>query len=383
MAIAFDAAAGVTTAVAASSVSHSHTCSGSDRILFAVGFANATGGNLTATYNGVAMSAIQTVSNGIKITLFYLVAPASGANTLQINWDGSATVLRVASASYTGAAQSGQPDSSTTGTDAASPFRISTTTVADNCWTIAAFGDNSGTVMTVEAGTTNRAGSGVSTLVLGDSNAAQTPAGSVTLGVTGAGSGGLQIIASFKPLTSTTTTLNLSESPTITERFSRTWTARRSLSDKPTLTERFSRSWSLIRGLSERITITESRLTGRIITAVLSELISISESFSRVVSWNRAMSESLGITENFSRAVAFTRELVESVGITDLLTRAVSYGRILVEAISITEYLRTPLNWLKRTVPSTTWTKRTPPSPSSSWTARTPPTSTWTKRTKP
>lgn len=198
MAIVFDAAAGVTTAVTATSVSHSHTCTGSNGILFAVGYSNSTSGTLTATYNSVAMSSIVTASNGIKITLFYLVNPATGANTLAVNWDGAATVLRVASASYTGAAQTGQPDSSTSGTDATSPFRISTTTVADNSWTIAAFGDNGGSALTVEAGTTNRAGSGTSTLVLGDSNAAKTPAGSVELGCTGT-SGGVQVIASFSP----------------------------------------------------------------------------------------------------------------------------------------------------------------------------------------
>lgn len=179
------------------------------------------------------------------------------------------------------------------------------------------------------------------------------------------------------------TTLNLSETPSITERFSRTWTAPRSLSDRPGVTETFTRSWSITRGLAERITITESTLTGRIITAVLSEFVAISESLGRIVAWSRSATETISITERFTRAATYARGLAESIAVTDLLTRAVNYGRILIENISILEYLRTPLNWLKRTKPTTSWTPRTPPSPTSPWTARTPPSSTWKPRIKP
>lgn len=145
------------------------------------------------------MTAIATVSSTYKLTLFYLIAPASGNNTLQLSWDGAATRLVLSSVSYTGAKQSSQPDAFNTGTDTTSPFQVSVTTVADNCWTVGAFVDNTDAVMTVGTGTTNRAGSGAVSDVLADSNAAKTPAGSVTLECTGAGGGGLQIGASFKP----------------------------------------------------------------------------------------------------------------------------------------------------------------------------------------
>ena len=200
MAIAHDAASGPAFAVAASSVTLAHTCSGDDRILVVGGFANNTAGDLTATYNGVAMTEIASRNDsGSRITTFYLVAPATGANNIVLSWSGSAAVLRVSGSSYTGAAQSSQPDSSATGADATSPFQISTTTIADNCWVVGYLRDTGGNAMTVEAGTTNRAGSGTSADVLCDNNAAKTPAGSVTLGCTSIGSSGAQIIASIAP----------------------------------------------------------------------------------------------------------------------------------------------------------------------------------------
>ncbi len=382
MAIAFDAASGTTFAVAASSVTLAHTCSGSDRILFVSGWVNTTAGNLTATYNGVSMTPIATVSSIIKITLFYLLAPDTGANNIVVSWDGTPTVLKCAGSSYTGVHQSGQPDSSNTGTDSSSPFDISTTTIADNCWTIAEFGDNGGSAMTVGSGTTNRAGSGTDNLVLADSNSAKTPAGSVTLQCTGV-SGGLQIMASFKPKTSTITNLNLSDTPTIIERFLRVWTTPRSFSDSPILTERLTRSWSLTRGFSERITITESSTASRFITAILSEFLNISDSISRFVGWNRSPKDTISITERFSRTITSMRSFSESLGITDLLTRMLNTSRMLLESVSIIEYLRTPLNWLKRTKPSTSWTARTKPSPPSSWSARASVISNWIKRIKP
>jgi hypothetical protein len=75
------------------SLSWSHTCSGSNRLLvvgMAVG-AGLTTNTSTATYNGVAMTSAGKVysnnQNDGYVQLFYLVAPATGANTVIVTCD--------------------------------------------------------------------------------------------------------------------------------------------------------------------------------------------------------------------------------------------------------------------------------------------------------
>lgn len=78
------------------------------------------------------------------------------------------------SASYTGAKQSAQPDSSNTNAyTTQTNMSTSTTTVADNSWLVGVF--RSSTTATAAAGTTLRAGVNT-TIQIGDSNGAKTPA---------------------------------------------------------------------------------------------------------------------------------------------------------------------------------------------------------------
>jgi len=185
-------------------LSYSHTCSGADRILF-VGATCYGASSVTVSYNGVAMTEI---GSGSQDHLFYLVAPASGTNTVLVTVDAGG--IHSGSVSYTGAKQTGVPDSFNVASQGAgsSTFDISTTTVADNCWLVAiveagSYGSLNGT------GTTQRAGVYSSWVYIYDSNAAKTPAGVSTLEVTNGHSPTFEgVIASFAPNTVTAYTLD-------------------------------------------------------------------------------------------------------------------------------------------------------------------------------
>lgn len=108
MAIAFDAQSNTELTTSATTHTQSHTCTGSDRILF-VGVSSidspydvVTG----VTYAGVAMTQIDKRfrSGGRGTYLFYLVAPSTGANNIEVTCS-SAIRISLDGASFTGADQ--------------------------------------------------------------------------------------------------------------------------------------------------------------------------------------------------------------------------------------------------------------------------------------
>lgn len=129
--IAFDS-----TSQWSSGSSWTHTTSGSDRLLVVSCFGDLTDTLTSVTYNGVSMTLLSkalTPADRYNY-LFYLLNPALGANTVQIN---GPSVIRGVSASYTGVAQTGQPDSNptpTTGTGTQASVNI--TPGASGCWLI-------------------------------------------------------------------------------------------------------------------------------------------------------------------------------------------------------------------------------------------------------
>lgn len=174
MAIAFDATAhGDATAT---SLTFSHTCTGSNRILW-VGVRQGSNSDFVTgiTYNSVSMT-LAVKKNAVAGTmweyLYYLVNPATGANNVVVSASSSVRLTGV-SASYTGANQTGQPDA--TGSNAATGTSITTSvTVVNPSWTISFAGNDGALAMTgsTGVGAVRDNGSWVSNLVsLGDSNA--------------------------------------------------------------------------------------------------------------------------------------------------------------------------------------------------------------------
>ncbi len=134
-AIAYDNSA--TTSFGASPRTVSLTCTGSNLIL---GMHSATLNDTSTapTYNSVSSTTASIASTFIGsgrlgVRGYYLVNPATGANTASFGT--SAGSIQGFVASYSGANQTGQPDSTgSTSTGAVTPITLSVTTTADQCW---------------------------------------------------------------------------------------------------------------------------------------------------------------------------------------------------------------------------------------------------------
>ena len=151
MAIAFDAKTAPST-TAGTPHTFSHTCTGTDRVLYVFGHDTNTAGPTIVTgvtYAGVAMTKVVELDanasfNDRAITMWRLVAPATGANNVVVSAAG-ANNLRFASSSYTGVDQT-TPENGTdtsTGTSVATISTDITTSVAD-CWMLQFSKDQNG-----------------------------------------------------------------------------------------------------------------------------------------------------------------------------------------------------------------------------------------------
>lgn len=184
------------------SLTWSHTCSGTNRILW-VGLLDQSGGGASlitgVTYNGVAMTRVGTVLADRWTTLWVLANPATGANNV-VATASSSTVIGGASVSYTGAKQTAQPDSSNTGTSATAALTVSTTVVLTNCWIVSVFRSAAHNIVN-SSGFTVRQSQFTGTLVVGDSNGT-VGTGSQSVSVTDDGASAFAgIIASMAPAT--------------------------------------------------------------------------------------------------------------------------------------------------------------------------------------
>lgn len=208
MSIAFDAAGHGDDSGFVSTISWTHVCTGSNRILVASVSNNlgvAYSSSDTMTYNGTSMTYVR-AQNGSNVCIitFYILNPATGSHTITFTYNpGTNHRKSGASASYTGAKQSGQPDSSSGGTAAsAASLTLSTTIVADNSWVVGSWAN--GNAMSAGTNTTERdEGSGAgntSNTSIGDTNAAQTPAGSKSVQETSAGGEWAGNVLSIQPL---------------------------------------------------------------------------------------------------------------------------------------------------------------------------------------
>ena len=201
MAIAFDSASSA--GAGTTSITVSHTCTGSNLVLFA-GVKIYNGANpgdklSTVTYNGVSMTQLTKIAqnSGTEFYLYGLLSPSTGANNLIATPVSSVTEIDIFGISYTGVLQSGLPDAINSANSPTSPNTISVTTVKDNCWLVGYFCSDNGSAVAAGTGTTQRANityAGMSC----DSNGAKTPAGSYSLQATGTTTT-TGIVASFAP----------------------------------------------------------------------------------------------------------------------------------------------------------------------------------------
>jgi len=206
--IAFDAFSDMGFVNPGSSITFSHTVSGTYPIIFFGIWASPGSGSFTASYNGASSTFItsKTDPQSHNEAMLYLINPDTGTHNAVVGQTGG-TYMGGLVSSYTGADQAAQPDASATfsGSITSAPWQLTTniTTVADNSWIIEIGRDGADGVMTAVSGVVKRGGTN-GYFQLFDSNSAKTPAGSATI-VNGTTATRLWsygvILVSFKPAT--------------------------------------------------------------------------------------------------------------------------------------------------------------------------------------
>lgn len=179
MAIAFDAATTPVNNSNSTSLTFSHTCTGSNRALFVATGLHTSDVVTGVTYGGVAMTLMGKVTNGRWVYIYGLLNPASGANDVVVTCSSAADFLGATAMSYTGVLQSGLPDAVNTFTGNSTTITTSLTSVADNCWFLVA--GRMGPNATASTNTTYRGNMNDTWEVVGDSNGPKTPAGSFSM----------------------------------------------------------------------------------------------------------------------------------------------------------------------------------------------------------
>jgi hypothetical protein len=155
------------------------TGSGSNRIMVC-GFESNGGDDITAfTYNSVALTQInkQADSSGGMSFIYYLLNPASGSNTVSVTRSGSGN-SNLACVTYTGAAQSGQPDANAA--SGPNSHSVSVTTANDNDWIVVFGASRSDSNLTPSTGILNNYTGAGQFSFLGDTGAI-SPAAATTV----------------------------------------------------------------------------------------------------------------------------------------------------------------------------------------------------------
>lgn len=187
-----------------SPLSFNHTSTGNNLIL--VCFVRDSTDTITGvTYNGVTMTQVakQNVFTTNYWYGFYLVNPATGTHSVSISFSNSGVPnINYACQSYSGVAQSGQPDAFNNAlTTSNASNNMTVTTVADNTWLVGIGEAANGGAISAGANATVRQSS-LAYAKMFDTNGSQTPAGSHSITVTMTGADQLAYIAlSIKPFT--------------------------------------------------------------------------------------------------------------------------------------------------------------------------------------
>lgn len=196
------------------SASTSTTCTvshavgaGSNRILILSLFCSTNDTITGVTYGGVAMTQINKVASSVYgdvLYLYYLVAPATGSANI-VATSSTPKTMFIAACSYTGASQTGQPDSSAiSATTSTNSKTITTTVVAANSWLVGIIRNDAG-APTAGANTVIRANFVGANHLLLDSGSDQA-AGSRSMNCTFATANTEGLIASISPAGATVIT---------------------------------------------------------------------------------------------------------------------------------------------------------------------------------
>lgn len=322
MAIAHDNSTSASQA-SGTSLTFSHTVSGSNRILFVSAYGGADGTDITGmTYNGVAMTFIakaKYAANNSYMHTYYLIAPATGANNVVVSYNINARMGAIAS-SYTGVKQTGQPDAfNKTEQGNATSITTNVTVVATGCWI---YCGNEGSncmqsTMSPSGNLTTFRTSGIDDAVqVADSNGT-VGTGTQAAGFTNSGSTLDGIVAvSFAP--DLGISQNLNETVTNTDTLSK----------------------STIRTLLEAVTNTDSLTALKVIARILTETVTNVANVTK--STIRTITEAVTNADTLLKMV--TKRLNETVTNTDNLTTFRLKIVLLIESLNVSATIQVFLN---------------------------------------
>jgi hypothetical protein len=213
-AIAHDASSNSGVGTFVTSLSWSHTCTACDLIVVKTHARDETLTQLVVTgvtYNSVALTkAREDIRDGVSWEVgsgvWYLKAPATGANTVQVSFTGNTEMAAASATTLSGVDQTTPLDASNGATGLSAAPSVNVTTVADNAWVIDSVTmDNEPPFSAVGAGQVSRENRDCSTVNGGaacgsSTEGPKTPAGSVTMSWTAGSSNDWAIAAaSFAP----------------------------------------------------------------------------------------------------------------------------------------------------------------------------------------
>lgn len=193
-AIAYDNSASAQSANGATSLTYAVTIAASNEYLVvgAVDYGDYVTG---MTYNGTSMTSLGSqaiVGGGGSVRAYGLANPSMGANNVVITKSTGSNFIPSVAGSYSGAAQTGQPEATGTNTaSSASTLTVSATTLTDNAWMVLLGWNDNGGTMTASTGSTKRTQTpSYGGFALFDSNAGISPAGSNSMTYTSTFTGG-------------------------------------------------------------------------------------------------------------------------------------------------------------------------------------------------
>lgn len=198
---------------ASSTLTLAHTCTGSNRIIMPGLYDYLSNSTTGVTYNSVATTKITSITGTADagtqdISLWRLVAPATGANNIVATYTLSTVYNSCSGMSYTGVNQTSPIDSFATGQSGGSgsspdtQVTVATTVVGSGCWLVGFAATRGATPIAGGTGTTVRGQNNTSGSAGGDSNGTVSTGSQSLQWTSGSGAWPGAVVVSLAPVAS-------------------------------------------------------------------------------------------------------------------------------------------------------------------------------------
>jgi cell fate (sporulation/competence/biofilm development) regulator YmcA (YheA/YmcA/DUF963 family) len=295
------------------------------------------------TFNGVNMTFIARNSHesgNRRIEMWYLVNPPVGTYNVVITRATGSEQLAGYAESYSGVAQTNTLNASTTNivTSANQSITTTLTTTVDNCWAcLVARNDTENYASYTNFTLRSAAGNPI----FGDTNAAQTPAGSksMTVSVTNTALH-ISVMAAFAPYTSTAYTVTCSETLSLSDTVSKSTHFNKTLTETISMTEAVSKSQGISKTLTETITLSDVVSNAVQKGLVLLETLHLTDALEKTTHFAKTLTETISLTDTLSSAKQFFITLSETLHLTDAISKSTHFAKTLSETIHLTDAIK-------------------------------------------